>query len=150
MEKELSNKVHVVLADDDLDDSYIFNVAVEQSNLPIELSIAEDGQKLLTYLSSNPLPDIIFLDINMPLKNGIECLSEIRSNYKYKEVPVVMYSTTNNRLNVDACYDGGAHLYIVKPNTFEEVDRIVKKICSKEWAANVKVPPKEEFILSSF
>jgi CheY-like chemotaxis protein len=150
MFKEETNKVRVVLVDDDIDDSYIFNTAVQQSNLPIELSIAEDGQKLFNYLAANPLPDIIFLDINMPFKNGIECLGEIRANNKYSDIPVVMYSTTSNRLNVDACFDAGANLFVVKPNTFEEVDRMVQQICRKEWTLQAKAPSKEEFIMQTF
>jgi len=145
-----TNEVHVLLADDDIDDSYIFTSAVRQSKLPIQLSIAENGQKLLSYLNSNPLPDIIFLDINMPFKNGIECLTAIRANDKFKKIAVVMYSTTDNRPNVDACYNSGANLYVVKPNSFEEVDRMVKKICSKEWVSHASTPPKEQFIASSF
>jgi CheY-like chemotaxis protein len=149
MTNEPSN-LHIVLADDDMDDSFIFNAAVEQSNHPIKLTVTEDGQKLLNYLESETLPDIIFLDINMPFRNGIECLATIRANKKFDKVPVVMYSTTNNKLNVEACYDGGATLYVVKPNTFEEVDRMVKKICSKDWVSNMQVPPKEQFLVYSF
>lgn len=150
MLKEKTNKVHVVLVDDDIDDSYIFNTAVQQSNMPIELSIAEDGQKLFNFLDRNPTPDVIFMDINMPFKNGIECLGEIRANQKYSSIPIVMYSTTSNRLNVEACYNAGANLYVVKPNTFDQVDRMVQRLCSKEWALEAKVPTKDDFLMQTF
>lgn len=150
MLKEKTNKVHVVLVDDDIDDSYIFNTAVQQSNMPIELSIAEDGQKLFNFLDRNPTPDVIFMDINMPFKNGIECLGEIRANQKYSSIPIVMYSTTSNRLNVEACYNAGANLYVVKPNTFDQVDRMVQRLCSKEWASEAKVPTKDDFLMQTF
>jgi CheY-like chemotaxis protein len=146
---EASN-LHVLLADDDMDDSFIFNAAVEQSNYPIRLTITEDGQKLLAYLENEGEPDIIFLDINMPFHNGIECLATIRANKRFDKVPVVMYSTTNNKLNIEACYNSGANLYVVKPSSFEEVDKMVKKICSKEWVTNIQVPSKEQFIMYSF
>ena len=144
------SNLHVVLADDDMDDSFIFNAAVQQASFPIRLTITEDGQKLLNYLENENQPDIIFLDINMPFRNGIECLATIRANKKFDKVPVVMYSTTNNRLNVEACYNGGANLYVVKPNSFEEVDKMVKKICSKDWVSNLQVPSKEQFVMYSF
>lgn len=145
-----SPKLHVVLADDDTDDSFIFNAAVEQAKLPVSLTITENGLELLNYLDSEKHPDIIFLDINMPLTNGIECLQTIRSNNKFNHVPVVMYSTTNNKQNVEACYNAGANLFIVKPNTFEEINKMVRTICSADWVTNSHVPPKEEFIQYSF
>ena len=149
MNNEVSN-LHVILADDDMDDSFIFNAAVEQSTEPIKLTVAEDGQKLLKFLESDSNPDIIFLDINMPFHNGIECLANIRANKKFDKVPVVMYSTTSNKLNIEACYNGGANLFVVKPNTFEEVDRMVKTICSKNWISNFHVPSKDQFLMYSF
>lgn len=142
--------LHVVLADDDMDDSFIFNAAIEQASRPIKLTVAEDGQKLLRYLETEQQPDIIFLDINMPFRNGIECLESIRANNKFDRTPVIMYSTTNNKLNVEACYNGGANLYVVKPNTFEEVGKMIETICSKDWVSSLNVPAKDQFLIHSF
>jgi CheY-like chemotaxis protein len=77
-------------------------------------------------------------------------LTTIRDNKKFDKVPVIMYSTTNNKSSVEACYSAGANLYVVKPNSFEEVDRMVKKICSKDWVSHVQVPSKEHFLMYSF
>jgi CheY-like chemotaxis protein len=150
MNLETSKKLHVLLADDDADDSLLFNEALQQSHLPIMFSLAEDGNKLLNYLEKEEVPDVLFLDVNMPYKNGIECLTEIRANEKFKKLPIVIYSTTNYKVNIEACFKAGANLYVVKPNSFEEIIKMVKRICSKEWTSTISQPSPEFFIMSSF
>jgi CheY-like chemotaxis protein len=147
---ENSKKLHVLLADDDSDDSLLFNEALEQLDLPVRFSLAEDGNSLLNYLENEEVPDVLFLDVNMPYKNGIECLSEIRANEKLKNLPIVIYSTTNYKLNIEACFKAGANLFVVKPNSFDEIIKMVKKICSKEWTSNLSSPTPEFFIMNKF
>jgi CheY-like chemotaxis protein len=144
------NKLHVMLADDDSDDFMLFNEALEHSALPLEFSWAEDGNKLLKLLDTGKIPDILFLDVNMPYKNGVECLNEIRSRPQFANLPIVIYSTTNYKVNIDACFKGGANLYIIKPNSFDEILKMVKKICNKEWTSTVSTPRPEFFIMNHF
>ena len=146
----MNKKLHVLLADDDSDDSLLFTEALEQSQLPIKFSLAEDGNKLLDYLENEELPDVLFLDVNMPYKNGIECLTEIRAKEKFKNLPVVIYSTTNYKVNIEACFKAGANLFVVKPNSFDEIIKMVKKICSKEWTSTVSSPTPEFFLMNTF
>jgi CheY-like chemotaxis protein len=150
MNLEPNRKLHVLLADDDSDDSLLFNEALEQSELPVRFSLAEDGNKLLNYLENEGVPDVLFLDVNMPYKNGMECLSEIRASEKFKNLPIVIYSTTNYKVNIEACFKAGANLYVVKPNSFDEIIKMVKKICSKEWTSIISQPTPEFFIMNSF
>jgi CheY-like chemotaxis protein len=150
MELQAKTLLHILLADDDLDDYQLLNEAFEHSGLQLDFSWAEDGDKLLSLLETGARPDLIFLDINMPYKNGIECLYEIRSKEEFAELPIVMYSTTNYKINIDACYKGGANLYVVKPNSFEEIVSMVKKICTLEWTRTISTPSIEYFTISTF
>jgi CheY-like chemotaxis protein len=149
MKATADDTLHILLADDDMDDSFLFNEALEQSQLRVKFSHAEDGNQLINLLQRQLQPDILFLDVNMPYKNGIECLHEIRANPQYSELPIVIYSTTNYKMNIDACYDGGADLYVVKPNTFDEILKMIRKICNPEMLTRKQRPP-EQFILECF
>ncbi|MBC8048251.1 MAG: response regulator, partial [Fimbriimonadaceae bacterium] len=82
--------INVLLADDDKDDRYFFDKALKQIPIATHLKTVADGEKLMDYLLKNdvPLPDVLFLDLNMPRKNGSECLAEIKRNEKLKEIPV--------------------------------------------------------------
>lgn len=78
----------ILLADDDHDDTFLFREALEQVPVETRLSVAENGAQLLQLMKgADPKPDIIFLDMNMPVKNGLECLEEIRGTAGYEQVP---------------------------------------------------------------
>ncbi len=108
---------YVLLADDDADDRFLFQELVSELSISAFLMTVEDGEKLMGFLSTlptSPPPQLIFLDINMPRKNGIECLAEIRSNSKFDNVPVFMFSTSVDSQDIDITYEHGANLYIPK------------------------------------
>lgn len=128
-------KVNILLAEDDPDDSLLFMQAVDESAIRSEVSIADTGAKLVNHLESlqKVIPDIIFLDMNMPLKNGIECLQVIRSNDHYKMVPVIMYSTSYNNNEIEACYEKGANYYVVKPYSFNAIKKMITDFCCRNW-----------------
>jgi CheY-like chemotaxis protein len=139
---------HILLADDDREDREIFISAVQQVEPSIKVSVALNGHELMkTLLNSETLPDILFLDLNMPLKNGQECLEEIRSNEKLKSLPVVIYSTSSNREYIDQTYKGGANYYLPKPDSLKELKLITEKLFSLDWAAQSHTQ-KEKFVLN--
>jgi len=140
--------LHVLFVDDDSDESYLFNEALEHSGLNIRLSKANDGNHLLSYLHSEPTPDMVFMDINMPYKDGLEALSEIRSNSKFANLPLVIYSTSKNEESIEACYQKGADLFVVKPQNFDGMVSVVKRVCTVDWK-NYKKPSREEFVIST-
>ncbi|WP_207493300.1 response regulator [Aridibaculum aurantiacum] len=144
-----SSKLRILLADDDTDDSFLFNEALEQSEIPVDFTHAEDGNALIEMLHTTNKPDLLFLDVNMPYKNGIECLQEIRAKEEFQDMPIIIYSTTNYKMNIDACYEKGADLYVVKPSTFEDIMKMIRKVCSRDWFRKKK-PSPEGFILSDF
>jgi CheY-like chemotaxis protein len=142
------SSLHLLFVDDDSDESYLFNEALEHSGLNIELSRAKDGNALLEYLQNEPLPDMVFIDLNMPYKDGLEALTEIRRNPKFDKLPLVIYSTTRNNSHIDSSYLNGASLFVVKPNTFDGMVQIVKKVCTIDWA-NFSTPKREEFLITA-
>ena len=98
--------------------------------VPIEanLSVADNGMELLrTLRDAIDKPDIIFLDMNMPVKNGLECLEEIRGTAGYEQVPIVILSTSVAQYLWESAYRNGANLYIPKPTSFNGLIEILQK-----------------------
>jgi CheY-like chemotaxis protein len=108
--------LNILLADDDIDDRFFFGEALKELPYDTTLKTAQDGEKLLTYLRDNTddLPDVIFLDLNMPRKNGAECLLEIKLNEDLQHLPVIIYSTSLHDNIADLLYSNGAYYYILK------------------------------------
>jgi CheY-like chemotaxis protein len=145
----LSKKsVHIMLADDDEGSRAIFIEAISEIAPHVKVSVAINGRKLMSTLlaSDENLPDIIFLDLNMPLKNGWECLQEIRNNEMLKDIPVIIYSTSANREHIDQTYDGGANFYLIKPDSFSDLKLLAKNILSLDWVEPIW-PTRESFVL---
>lgn len=141
---------NILLADDDVDDCMLFEDALKQLAMPTHLTRSKDGLELMNILekiTEVPPPYIIFLDLNMPRKNGFECLQEIRKKPKLKGIPIVIFSTSLNDDLVEKTYDQGANYYICKPRSFELLVKAIKKALTIDmWYA--PQPTKEEFILA--
>ena len=120
-------KLNILLADDDTDDCKFFKEALKKLPIPTHLTIVNDGEQLMTYLfkKSDYLPDAIFLDINMPRKNGLECLCEIKKNKALKNLPVVMFSTSNSQDKINMLFKTGADVYVRKPSDFSQLVQII-------------------------
>jgi CheY-like chemotaxis protein len=140
--------MHILFSDDDTDDALLFTQAADLMTSSILLSFAEDGEQLMRYLSKEMLPDLIFLDLNMPVKNGMECLREIRSDKKLDWLPVIIYTTSDNPKDIDICYELRANLYVVKPTSFESIIKTLKKIINIDFK-NQGFPPRLNFLLQS-
>jgi CheY-like chemotaxis protein len=139
----------IVLADDDADDRSLFREAVFQASSSTELVTLEDGQQLLDYLNNiekPPPPHIIFLDINMPCKTGDVCLKEIRSKKKFRDVPIVMFSTSSHLPDINESYESGANMYVSKSVFFEDEVSILRQIMSTDWTTYIPKPPKSNFV----
>ena len=117
----------ILLADDDIDDCSFFKHALEVLPIPTNLVIVNDGEQLMNYLSekSEHLPHALFLDINMPRKNGFECLSEIKKNKKLKDLPVVMFSTSSSQDKINVLFKTGADVYVRKPSNFAQLVQVI-------------------------
>jgi CheY-like chemotaxis protein len=122
------NPINIFLADDDQDDRELFMDAL--SELPIETSVKQfqNGVDLMAELySSNPKPDTIFLDLRMPLMDGFECLTDIRSIPELSEIQIIIYSTSYNENEVEQLKESGANLYIKKPNSYNQLKTVLYK-----------------------
>ena len=122
---------NIFLAEDDEDDQLLFAMAVKEIDNSICLNQAKNGVEALTTLDNmHRLPDLIFMDINMPLMNGFECLLELKTNKHLHNIPVIIYSTSSTPSDVARAYNLGACLYLEKPFNINEFETIIKKLFS--------------------
>jgi len=142
--------LHIMLADDDEDDRLFFKEAFEEVKINYDISAFNDGEQLMEYLyqETNPLPDIIFLDLNMPRKSGIECLKEIRANERLKKISVAIYSTSSSEQDIEDTFVSGANVYIKKPNDFNMLKKILSDVVHINWQYITDGLNKDSFILS--
>lgn len=122
----------IILADDDRDDHDFFRDALSQINHTIKLSTVENGEELLSLLK-HYIPDFIFLDLDMPGKNGLECLTEIKNSEQLKRIPVVIFSSTSRPANIDTAYEMGADLFFIKPSNYNDLVSSVGAILKLDW-----------------
>lgn len=120
---------HILLADDDEADRLLFKEALEELEIKSIVHTVNNGMELMAYLTdkNTHLPHLIFLDLNMPRKKGLECLKEIRSNEKLKNISIAIYSTSENEKDIEATFRNGANVYITKPNDFNMLKRLLYK-----------------------
>ena len=137
---------NIFLADDDADDRMFFEDALNQLPIPTQLTLSNDGLELMSNLET-VVPDVIFLDLNMPRKNGFQCLEEIRNTTKLKDIPIVIFSTTVNEDAVNKTYQLGANYYICKPSSFELLVKSIETVLTLEMLLKPQ-PPEEKFILT--
>jgi CheY-like chemotaxis protein len=146
----MENKLlQVLLADDDEDDRLFFKEAISEIKIKTFVTIVNDGIELMDYLHNTvALPDIIFLDINMPRKNGIQCLDEIRSDERLKNITIAIYSTSGAERDIEETFIKGANVYIRKPNDFAALKKIVEEAMRINWQYHVAGLSKDAFMLS--
>ncbi len=140
---------HVLLADDDEDDQLLFQEAIKELPTLVHISFARDGEETLQVLRNMTLlPDLLFLDLNMPILNGLECLQKIKEDPALMGLPVVIFSTSSFPGNINRVYELGAHLYIRKPNDFTTFKRVIQHVFAINWRKSFAQPPRHEFVLS--
>jgi len=144
---EASTTKTLLLAEDDEDDYVLFCEAIKDFPAPLELRWVRNGEELMTALKHDK-SDIIFLDINMPLKNGFECLTEIRGDANLKETPVIIYSTSDDTKLIDWMYNAGANLYLCKPTDFKRLKSRILAAISMDWQTQTPFSQPEQFVLS--
>lgn len=130
----LSNRSEItfLLADDDADDKTLFCEALAEINPGIVCHTAGDGKEALAILSEEQLkkPDIIFLDINMPVMDGWQCLGKLKQDSRHKNIPVIMYSTSSYQRDIDLALESGAFCFFTKPSDYRELRSILKLIAT--------------------
>lgn len=142
--------IDILLVEDSPADVLITREAFAEFKVLNTLHVVEDGVEALAFLNqagqyaSVPRPDLILLDLNLPRKNGREVLAEIKTDPKFKSIPVVVLTTSHSEKDVLQAYDQHANCYIVKPVGFDNFVEAVKTI-RQFWFSVVTLPPEENY-----
>lgn len=142
--------LYILLADDDEDDRNFFKEALQEIRVKTSITLMNDGVQLMNYLKDpgNRLPDVIFLDLNMPAKSGFDCLVEIRSDSRLRNLAIAIYSTSSSDENIEEAFVQGANIYIKKPNDFSILKSILEQVISINWQYHTSGLKKENFLLN--
>jgi CheY-like chemotaxis protein len=145
----MNEQLNLLLADDDFDDCILFYEALSDLSLTFTLTTVHDGFELIRQLTGKEpfIPHILFLDLNMPLKNGIECLSEIRKIEALKILPVIIYSTSYQPEVVSSLYEIGATFYIRKPSDYAQLKKVISHTLSFFNKREPVQPSLDKFVL---
>lgn len=144
----------VFLADDDEDDCLLFSEALREVAISTKLTTLRDGEELMKRLTKLPsqFPQILFLDLNMPRKNGFECLVEIKQDKNLRDLKVIVFSTSSQNEVADKLYINGADYFMRKPSSFKELKRLIQHamliIQQSKSTEMVTQPLRENFVLS--
>ncbi len=141
--------MNIFLADDDKDDRIFFSEALDEIPMKMETTEFPDGVGLMANLHSDKaLPDVIFLDLNMPLMNGFECLSDIRQDEKFLDIPVIIYSTSFHPMEVERLEEMGATGYLKKPTSYNQLKTLVYKCVNHiKDLSSPEVNKEQKFII---
>jgi CheY-like chemotaxis protein len=150
VDKYERDAMNVMLADDDADDRMFFEEALEGTNIKYELTMFKDGFELLDYFAQekNALPHILFLDLNMPGKSGIQCLEELRSIPRLRDMSIAIYSTSKADRDIEDTLSKGANIYIQKPSNFDKLKKVISHVLKTNWQFHLSGLNKETFFLN--
>jgi CheY-like chemotaxis protein len=136
----------ILIAEDDRDDRFLLESAFKESGNDEDLHFVENGVEVMLFLnqllqtSQQPIfPDLMMIDLNMPKKNGKEILAEVKQHSIYKNIPIIVYTTTSNEADIKKCYELGANTYIVKPTSYEGLREVVSAI-KNYWLGTASIP----------
>lgn len=141
--------INVLLADDDKDDCLFFKEALEELEFPTRLTTVYDGQQLMQLLTTNSTEifHVLFLDLNMPRKNGFVCLEEIKQSEQLKSLPVIIFSISYDPIYADRLFENGAQHYICKPNNYSDLTKIIQQALMSVMKQNIPQSSKDNFLL---
>ncbi|WP_339889232.1 response regulator [uncultured Flavobacterium sp.] len=139
----------ITLADDDEDDRLFFTDAFDELKINTVVNTVKNGRELINFLDhpETVLPNIIFLDLNMPILNGIECLKEIKLNDRFKDIAIAIYSTSSSEADVENTFVLGANIYIKKPSNFNDLKKILSDVVTINWQYHTSGLNKDNFLL---
>jgi len=137
---------HILLADDDRDHAALFARIIKKEYPSINLFHVSDGQQLIQFLHLNKT-DLLFLDLNMPCKDGYECLQEIRKDPSLKELPIIVYSSSAHLSDIQKSFIHRADFYLVKPFKTDHLKTALKTILSVDWKENPSI--KQHYFINN-
>ena len=140
----------VLLAEDDEDDRLFFKEAFEEIKIKTSVQIVNDGVELMERLTKggNHLPHILFLDLNMPRKTGIECLREIKCRANLQNIAIAIYSTSSSEKDIEETFVQGANVYIKKPSNFTALKKVLEKVITINWQYQTSNLNRDNYFLN--
>ncbi|MBP9689734.1 MAG: response regulator [Bacteroidia bacterium] len=146
-DEAISQKINILLADDDTADCLLFKEALNELPLNTNLTTVYNGEQLLEELEKNKLPDVLFLDLNMPRKNGFVALGQIKRSTQLQNIPVVVFSTASDMESIKKVYRDAAHYYISKPADFIQLKKLIYEALVLITDKNNRIPMLDKFII---
>ncbi len=145
----LDGPLRIVFADDEENDRLLFLDALKELKIETKVYTVNDGVELIDYLTQEQqnLPHLLFLDINMPRKNGHECLKEIKANDKWKDITIAIFSTSMSENDIEETLINGANVYINKPNSFDKLKEVVHRVVTTVYTYQNMFFNKAHFML---
>ena len=137
--------IQVLIVEDNLGDIELAKAALLETTFALDLHIARDGEEAMQFMrragdhADAPTPDLVLLDLNMPKKGGLEVLEEMKSDADLRLIPVVVFTTSSAREDVEGAYDRYANCYITKPADLDELVKVVRAI-EAFWLTVVRLP----------
>ena len=148
--KEIVRKINILLADDDEADCLLFKEALEELPLASHLTTVYNGEQLIEVITKkgSKLPDVLFLDLNMPRKNGFASLGQIKRSKELENLPVIIFSTASDIETVKKVFRDAAHYYIAKPSDFSQLKKVIYEAITLVIDKNLPLPSQEKFMIT--
>jgi len=137
----LPPRVRILVAEDDPNDSFLLERAFQMAPISADLRILPNGNEVISYLqgaapyedrAANPLPDLLLLDLKMPLMDGFDVLEWVKAHPELSHIVSIVFSGSDQPVDVDRAYTLGASRYLVKPNTLDALIQVVRGV-EKFW-----------------
>ena len=143
------NKLKILLVDDDEDDRQFFADALDSLDMKTELAQLTNGEECLEHMEAHKedCPNLLFLDLNMPIMNGFQCLEQIRKDEAFKDVIIAIYSTSSAEKDIEDTFNKGANIYITKPSSFKDLKNSLRQVIKTNWTYHMNDFSKENFLL---
>jgi len=146
----ISQNINILLADDDKADCLLFKDALEELPVSARLTIVHNGEQVIEELTKigNKLPDVLFLDLNMPRKNGFATLGAIKRSNELQNLPVIIFSTASDQEMVKLVFRDAAHYYICKPVDFSQLKKVIYEALTLITQKYNPLPLKDNFMIT--
>jgi CheY-like chemotaxis protein len=144
----MNKETNILLVDDDVDEQEAFTSALQKLDAPINLFFAKDAIGLFNLLATDTYIHLIFLDINMPVKDGKKCLRELKSIPSYQHIPVLVYTVSQSIEDINEVFECGAHYYAIKPYAEINFIETLKTIFNIDWTVQQPIPPRDQFVIN--
>lgn len=140
--------LHVLLAEEEAEEKDFFIQGLKKLELSYQISWAKNYNELFSLLETEPNIDLAIIDLDMPGKNGKECLKEIKAHEKYKSIPVIITTVSKNMSDINEVFENGAHYYAIRPYSQTNYIETLRQIFTIDWKMPQATPEKKHFIIN--